>query len=662
MLAQIWRKTLYYRAYAWISGRLTKRQMTTFVLVVFGLMFIGSAAAVAADGQTTPVGVGDFLIFPDLAQGNSKTLLESYPIDAWQLDSELSPQDWMQNIFYGLSQFLFFILKTLVYMAVGLVYWMFSFTKIDALSGTTASLIGGASTGLLTWLFPSAVAIGASVTYAMRQRDGAHSYSQLAWYVAAGVLAISLATGAQLWVSAVDNTRTVGMAAIATMSDPLINSTSNAPIPAPQTATFNGTSTDNLLRKSGDAVWRNLLVQPWCIANYGSVEACQRYGPDMLAMGGDTEKRKNDYIKKIIYNTDNPQNKPNESNKEAPTSQWVKGEKWADRLGIVALSIIVALAFCLLLLSLGFAALVALAMAYMLLIAGVFFAMLWIIPGRPRQWGVRWFDTLLGTILTSLMATLAFTIVMLLLTGVFAVTGQFGWASTVGLGLVLVTAAFKLRGTLSEITGAFAPNAARAAAIGYVGARLLSRGARSLGRGAMNVGRGVQRYGRVYGRDIKNGYRSDPYSGGTGRYGRGYGTDGPGGGGGGGGRSPYRPQVPQRPEAERPMPTRPGAGTGPGRRTTSRPEPSRRRNSAPVRQPVPQSPRPRTSVLPESPHRAPQPARQPARTAQPAFRPAKAPQPARQSTGGERPAFRPQAPQQPQTPTPRRSRGGQHGR
>lgn len=685
MLARIWRKTLYYKSWQFLCTRFTKRRVKTFIWVFVAVMFMGSAAAVAADGQTTPVGFGDLIVMPDLAQGQERTMLESYPLDAWQLDSELSGQDVVQNVMFGICQLLFFLLKTLVYMAVALIYWLFSFTKIEALSNNTAALISGASAGMMAWLFPSAVAIGAAVTYAMRQRDGTHNYNQIAWFLVAGVFTISLTTSAPMWVKTVDDVRTVGTTAVSSMADPLITAQQEIPFAAPKKATFTGTPTQNVLRKSGDSLWRNLLVTPWCTANYGSLEACKRYGPDMLAMGGDVEKRKNDYIKPIIYGGNNPQNKPTEGSKEAPTSQWVKGERYAERLGILAIAIVVAAIFCIMLLSLGYAALVSLAMAFMLLVAGVFFAMLWIIPGRPRQWGSRWFDTLLGSIMTSVTATLTFTVVMMFLTAIFALTGQYGWGAASALALVLIAAAFKLRGQLESIVDAYNPNATRAAAIGYLASRAVGKGVKGTMRGASRLTRGFGRAGRYY----KNQLSENPSGGGYG--GRGTGPSSPRGGGGPGGgfggRPPYRPAVPtqsrgsMQPATGPVQPTgsthptgttRPGGSRGPGRPVE---EPAPRRSSRPGARPVAPSgpsssaaapagyrppsrtllsPSPRSSAsttrtaaaparrqAASTPYRMPAPAQQPARS--------------RQASAQAQPA----RPQQPATT--RRERGGNRG-
>ena len=55
-----------------------------------------------------------------------------------------------------------------------------------------------------------------------------------------------------------------------------------------------------MLRKSADATWRGFAVTPWCIAEFGSIDACERYGKGMLDVGSQTRMPGTDYINKVI--------------------------------------------------------------------------------------------------------------------------------------------------------------------------------------------------------------------------------------------------------------------------------------------------------------------------------------------------------------------------
>lgn len=512
MLRTYWDRSIYGKL---LSG-VTKRQIKIFCWSVVLMMFAGSAAAVAADGATTPTGFGDLIPLPDLTNGGDKTLLESFAWDTWQLDSELDFKDPVQNTFYGLCQLLFMLLKILVYMCVGLTYWLFSLVKIDGISGSIAGMIGSASAELMTWLFPASLAFGAVMAYALRQRDGqGGNWGQISWLVASAILGISLASGSSYWVQGVDNSRTIGAEVVTGFVSESIDPNNTTPIEW-QEVTYNGTPSENLLRKSGDSLWRSVLVTPWCIANYGSIEACQKYGIDMLNRGSDLEERKQ-YIKDVVYDA--------EGGKDAPTSQWVKGERWADRLGVLAMSIILAVILCGLLLVLGFAALIATVMAYMLLLVGVPFAMMWVIPGMPRQWGIAWFQALIGAILTSVMAMIVFAVTLILTTLVLSTTAEFGWAPNFVLAIIVALTAFKLRNHLDRIFNAFQPGLGRAAITGA----LAMRGGRRAVSGAVG---GARQAARLFSRDKPSAARAGSSGGGGG------GQQGPGRGGSGSGTGP----------------------------------------------------------------------------------------------------------------------------
>ena len=88
-----------------------------------------------------------------------------------------------------------------------------------------------------------------------------------------------------------------------------------------------------MLRKSGDAAWRGFAATPWCIAEFGSIEACKRYGKGMLDIGADSDKRM-DYI--------NDQVAKAEGSGDAPTVKWAKGENAFGRVGVLAVAAVAA--------------------------------------------------------------------------------------------------------------------------------------------------------------------------------------------------------------------------------------------------------------------------------------------------------------------------------
>ena len=145
-------------------------------------------------------------------------------------------------------------------------------------------------------------------------------------------------------------------------------------------------------------------------------------------MSGVNPKDRMDYVNKVIV--------PAEGGGDSPTAKWVKGDNpfgshggrdaRGHRGNAVRLPEHPGLAFTALMAFIG---------ALLLLVVGVFFACLWIIPGRPRQWGLNWFEALIGLVLQSFLAMLVFGTALTLVTAVFTLTGSLGWLPVTGLAI-----------------------------------------------------------------------------------------------------------------------------------------------------------------------------------------------------------------------------------
>lgn len=422
------------------------RQFTLLVITTHLLTSLGTMAAMASDGghiETT--GFGELIPVPDLAHGGQKTLFENYDPAQWVIPSELTaPLDTHLIVMHYLVQLIWLLNVLLGYGAVGISWWLFSFTDIPELSDSVSNLIGGGATELMTWLFPSALAIGALVAY-IDMKNGS-ALNQLLWIFISSVLGLSFAMSPNLWVNGVDNARTIGGNAVMNATANSITVDNSYPFDWPEMGASKNNK-DELLRKSGDATWRALVVTPWCLTSFGSIEGCERYGKDMLALKSDEER--SDYIKDTVYDEESDDEYSN--GKDSPTSQWTKGNQPQNRLPFVIVALIVTLVFSVLLIVLGFASLAALIASLLLLSVGVFFALTWCIPGRPRRWGAAWFEQLIGAVLVGIIVTMVFGATLVLETATFAATASRGWGPTLGIALAIICTAFTFRRTLTSL-------------------------------------------------------------------------------------------------------------------------------------------------------------------------------------------------------------------
>jgi hypothetical protein len=395
---------------------------------------------------TNPTGFGDLLPTPDLTHGDTRTLFEQYSPMVYTLDFDTGLRDSFKVVFNGFAELLMLYIVAIVRGAISVGWWLFSFADVGVVKQVTSTTIGTVSNNLVGWLLPSALALGAIFAYMQRRAHGS-ALGQLVWVLAAGVLSLSFALSPSTWLNGVDGARMVGAEAVMSGTSSAVGGTMQTPIPWPEPA-FPGTGRDTLLRKSADSSWRGFVVVPWCIAEFGSLEACKRYGKGMLDQGTNFEDRQK-YIDDVIAKA--------EGGEESATVKWTKGDSPFGRIGVLILAAVAATLFAFLSVALAFTAMMAFIGCLLLMIVGVLFACLWILPGRARQWGLNWFEALLGLVLQAILATLVFGAALALVTAVFGLTTSLGWLPVGGLAIVVLIAAFRLRRLIEGMTTMMRP-------------------------------------------------------------------------------------------------------------------------------------------------------------------------------------------------------------
>lgn len=468
---------------------ITRRQIIITISLSYILTSIGTMAAFAADdeGHTKTTGFGELIPMPDLAGEGQKTLLESFNPDRWAIPYDLTmPLDSHLVVMHFLVSLIWMLNILVAYGVIGISWWLFSVTDVPELYDSISDLIGGSSSTLLEWLFPTSLALGGLVAYL--DSKGGSALNQLLWVVISSVLGLSFAMAPNMWVNGVDNARTIGTDAVMSATADSITVDNKYPFEWPEMGE-SANKQDELLRKSGDAIWRSLVVTPWCLTSFGSTEACERYGADMLDLKTDDER--SDYIKDEIYNRESDDDYSH--GKDSPTGQWVKGNQPQNRLPFAIMALVVTVIFALLLIVLGFAAITAVVSGLFLLAVGVYFALCWMIPGRPRQWGTNWFEALVGTVIVSVIVTMVFGATLVLLTAVFAATSDRGWGPTLGLALVVAVVGFSFRRTLTNILSVGTAAGGRGMGLaGYLALRGLGRALGKMGGRGGGGGRAVR--------------------------------------------------------------------------------------------------------------------------------------------------------------------------
>ena len=484
------RRLRWYRGHPYVTG---------FLLLMVVLFILGNTVAYAA-GPFDPIGFGDLFTRPNLAAGYNPTLYEEIPSLLYYFDTDLGVTEVPEKVLNFIVSYLMFILSSIMHGAIVVVWVLTSFAGWTGLTNAITPGIAALSGEFAGWLLPSALAVGGLVAYWQRRNSG-DTLGQIVWVIVSAAIALTMTYSAATWVGAVNGLRDVGTTAVATASAGAIKET-ETPFDGP-TATYGGPVQDTNLRKIGDSVWRAYVVTPWCVAEFGSLAACNEWGYELLQQG-DMDSRK-----KFL------ESKHGEMGESA--RDWVKGKSPADRLGIVTIGLLVGMCFAALIVALSVAAGFALASAMILLFVGSFFVMLWCIPGAPRRWGLAWLQTLIGFVLQSVLATLILTAVLSLTSAAFGLSDSYGWGIAATVALTLGFAAFGMRRTLNQILGFNTGGGGGAGLLGYMALRGGMKAMKGLGRGARRaVGGSKPNAGADAGGGPQGGRNGDGGSGPTG--------------------------------------------------------------------------------------------------------------------------------------------------
>ncbi|GMA42406.1 hypothetical protein GCM10025883_45260 [Mobilicoccus caccae] len=344
-------------------------------------------------------------------------------------------------------------------------------------------------------------------------------------------------------------------------------------------AVTGGTHQEQLARRTGDAQWRVFGVTPWCQTQFGSLEACKRYGPDWVKLKTDDERKQ--YIDKVI--------KPSEGGDDAPTVRFVQGHDPSGRIATSLIAVLIGGGLFLVNASLAIGSVLPWTTALILLVFGVLWACLLMVGGWAGRVGSEIFLLIAGLTVLSGIILGIISAAQIINGVVIAATVSEGYLPAAVFGFATLAGALRAKTYLERVlTGGGASSG-----WGRLGAYLALRGLGNTARSLVGSGRGRQRQRSSQGQDQGRGrgrgtYEDDPPNDGTG------GGDGDAGGGTGGGRpgiggGPRRVLGGARRDAtrpgSRPSARRPGTKGGPTRSDGDSGRPSAAPGGAPTRRP-----------------------------------------------------------------------------
>ena len=432
------------------------RLLLALALVLLG---VGAAAPALADDPPgdaaqsadayEPTGMGPLISTPDLGEGQDPTLFEAYPEDAYAWDyqdrSGFHPiEGTVDPPFNALANAVFSLTRSWTRTAIGLTWQTMTFDSYTSLGSQLTDSIGAIAGAFVGWLLPSALIIGGLLVW-WKLGDGVgQAVTQLGYVAALGVVALTIATYPGVWVDGINTVRGLGSNAATSVA---MAGTGDLQVPfAGPKPTFGDDARNTGMRKMGDAVWRTFVVTPWCMGEFGNMDACERWGQGVIERpkGPDNDDSyRAGYIWKVIQ--------PAVGGNDSAAYRTVSGHETAGRLALAVLSLLAAFVFTILVLCLNCFIALNLMLSLMMLALGGFFTMMWAIPGAPRQWGTNWFRLLFGFTIVSFLGQLVLSVTLTVAVAAISLTASMGWASSVVLTLTCMVAALVLMRHLRSI-------------------------------------------------------------------------------------------------------------------------------------------------------------------------------------------------------------------
>lgn len=431
----------------------TARLFLAAVVVAIAVMWSGQAAwaddDTAQSGQYEVDGIGSLITVPDLKDSDAPTLFETYPVWAYQWDyvdksgvTQILDNTVDRNV-NTLANSTFMQAQSWTLAAIAMSWQTMSFDAYTELGSQLTGAIGTVSNAFIGWLLPSTLAIGALVAWVRGSASPAQLATQLGCCLAAGVVAISLATTPEHYVNGINAFRDAGTqtaaAAAVGASDGLTE-----PIEA-AAPTFTGTEQNNAMRQMGDAIWRTFIVTPWCQGEFGSIEGCKKHGATVLSkplFSTDAQTR-SAYLDSSTFKS--------AVGEDSEAYATITGHNAPIRLATAITALIAAFIFAVMILVLNCLVAFNLMLALMMLVVGGLFACLWAIPGAPRQWANNWLTLLFNFTVMSFLVQLVLTIVLTVAMAAMRLTSSMGWFTSLILTITAMIASLVLLAHLKRI-------------------------------------------------------------------------------------------------------------------------------------------------------------------------------------------------------------------
>ena len=467
----------FFPLYARLS-RKTRRRL----LMLLSWVVVYTVCAAPAQAATSPDGIGGLFTIPTLDKGQKPLLFEAYSPQRYQIYNDLGFSDVIEKVGLLLYEALMELSYAIVKLAIGLTWWLTELTGSSVGTDSIAQGVGSVARAVEVWILPTAIAIGALIAYIRARQGTSDVLGQVLTVILAAGAVVGMGASAPDIIHGLDGTRVVlgdtvndlGAGAITRLDQPFKFTaepviTSNTPYA--------------VQRKSGDVVWREFFVTPWCQTNFGSQAACRAYADKWLAQPN--YKARQNYLNNVIARQ--------EGGSDSDTVKYIKGKTPGTRIGLSLFTLVLSLGGAIVIGGLAFFALLPWLLALVMMFLAVFFLCLIVVPGRPRQIGVDYIESILGLTLLSALSGGLLSAMLLVLIQASKLAGTKGWLPSMLFSFAALGGTWEARKQLNRrLAGGSGGAGAGGLLAGLAVAKMASRG---VGGALRSAGQGGRRGG-----------------------------------------------------------------------------------------------------------------------------------------------------------------------
>lgn len=294
-------------------------------------------------------GIDQLLRGPDLRGGDAGTAYERYGLTGLRLVDDRDFFDYTDGTLQQIPDVVWSVATWIIGVASSTTQWAFSYDAFDGLAPVVDSTVGRLYEGLFQpLLLPFILLTGGWAAWQLFRRSGSMALQGVLWTVV--IIGLALAFLARPGtVTEAANHVSIGL------SQQVLSAVSHvdageavAQGVVPDEATYTSTNDRRALRQGADQLYRQTLVVPWMLMNFGSLEAAATPRPDdpggnpTFAAGlldyltvepGEDAGTQQERLEDLL-----------EEARELPgAAPWIQGDMWSGRLAISVISLIGAL-------------------------------------------------------------------------------------------------------------------------------------------------------------------------------------------------------------------------------------------------------------------------------------------------------------------------------